>query len=138
MVYEEIIYEGFKNAFKKMLRDSSIIMLLGNDIKTLLKYKPVSLENIYHTLQIQQTRNVSKDHHAQKMLWKGIFCWCKPNLLEHVLLLLFFSIEAICLNPLTFTFTKLNNMFVIHISTCFVDKWSLNMNNITCTLHIYW
>lgn len=51
-----------------MLRDSSIIMLLGNDIKTLLKYKTVSLENICHTLQIQQTRNVSNDHHAQKML----------------------------------------------------------------------
>lgn len=56
-----------------------------------------------------------QDHYAQRMLLKGIFCWCKPNLLEHVLLL-FFNIKAICLYPLKCTLTKLNNMFVIHFS----------------------
>lgn len=50
MVYEEIIYEGFKNVFKKMFCDLSIIMLLGNDIKSFFKYKFVLLENICYIL----------------------------------------------------------------------------------------
>lgn len=31
-----------------------------------------------------------------------------------------------------------NNMLMIHFSTCLVDRWLLNITNVTCTLNIYW